>query len=336
MLIDPEVMLNSFKEVILTVLIVLAAIAALEGLLYLIFVRWLKLKNAIVIMLISPAVIGLLILQVFPLLWEARLSFTNMSLKHFFNFDFIGLKNYIRVFTEPVLKQVTFFPLLARTILWTAVNIIFHVVGGMCLALLLNREMKLRGLYRMLIIIPWALPQVVAVLAWRGEFNFEYGWINLVLQRIGLTPVPWLTAPVPNFIAMCMVNIWLGIPFMTVIFLGGLQSISGEFYDAAEIDGASKWQSFWNVTLPLMQPIMAPAVILGTVWTFNTFNVSFFINQFELETSDILVTALFRAAFQYNRYGFAAAFAFVIFFILLAYSIFYVKTTKAVEGAEVR
>jgi arabinogalactan oligomer/maltooligosaccharide transport system permease protein len=133
-----------------------------------------------------------------------------------------------------------------------------------------------------------------------------------------------------------MVNIWLGIPFMTVIFLGGLQSISGEFYDAAEIDGASKWQSFWNVTLPLMQPIMAPAVILGTVWTFNTFNVSFFINQFELETSDILVTALFRAAFQYNRYGFAAAFAFVIFFILLAYSIFYVKTTKAVEGAEVR
>jgi len=298
--------------------------------------RWLKLKNATVIMLISPAIIGLLVLQVFPLLWEARLSFTNMSLKHFFNYDFIGLKNYLRVFTEPVLKQVRFFPLLARTVLWTAVNIIFHVVGGMCLALLLNREMKLRGLYRMIIIIPWALPQVVAVLAWRGEFNFEYGWINLILQRIGLMPVPWLTSPVPNFIAMCMVNIWLGIPFMTVIFLGGLQSISGEFYDAAEIDGASKWQSFWNVTMPLMRPIMAPAVILGTVWTFNTFNVSFFINQFELETSDILVTALFRAAFQYNRYGFAAAFAFVIFFILLAYSIFYVKSTKAVEGAEVR
>ncbi len=336
MLIDPDVMLNSFIEVFSTVLVVLGCIAALEGLLYLIFVHWLKLKNATVIMLISPAIIGLLVLQVFPLLWEARLSFTNMSLKHFFNYDFIGLRNYARVFTEPVLKQVRFFPLLARTVLWTAVNIIFHVVGGMCLALLLNREMKLRGLYRMIIIIPWALPQVVAVLAWRGEFNFEYGWINLILQRIGLMPVPWLTSAVPNFIAMCMVNIWLGIPFMTVIFLGGLQSISGEFYDAAEIDGASKWQSFWNVTLPLMRPIMAPAVILGTVWTFNTFNVSFFINQFELETSDILVTALFRAAFQYNRYGFAAAFAFVIFFILLAYSIFYVKSTKAVEGAEVR
>jgi arabinogalactan oligomer/maltooligosaccharide transport system permease protein len=336
MLIDPDVMLKSLSEVFLTVLVVLAAIVVLEGLLYLILVRWLKMKNAMVAMLISPAIIGLLVLQVFPLLWEARLSFTNMSLKHFFAVDFIGIKNYVRVFTEPVLKQVRFFPLLARTVLWTAVNIIFHVVGGMCLALLLNREMKLRGLYRTLIIIPWALPQVVAVLAWRGEFNFEYGWINLMLQRIGLAPVPWLTSPVPNFAAMCLVNIWLGIPFMTVILLGGLQSISGEFYDAAEIDGASKWQSFWNITIPLMRPIMTPAIILGTVWTFNTFNVSFFINQFELESSDILVTALFRAAFQYNRYGFAAAFAFIIFFILLAYSVFYVRVTKAAEGVEIR
>lgn len=336
MLIDPDVMLKSLGEVLSTILIVLLVVVVLEGLLYLILVRWLKLKNALVIMLISPAILGLALLQIFPLLWEARLSFTNMSLKHFFNVDFIGLRNYIRVFTEPVLKQVRFLPLLGRTVLWTAINVAFHVVGGMCLALLLNRDMKLRGIYRMIIIIPWALPQVVAVLAWRGEFNFEYGWINLILQQLGLVRVQWLTSPIPNFLAMCIVNIWLGIPFMTVIFLGGLQSISGEFYDAAEIDGASKWQSFWNITIPLMRPIMAPTIILGTVWTFNTFNVSFFINQFELETSDILVTALFRSAFQYNRYGFAAAFAFVIFFLLLFYSVIYMKSTRAVEGVEIQ
>lgn len=329
-------MLKSLGEVLSTILIVLLVVVVLEGLLYLILVRWLKLKNALVIMLISPAILGLALLQIFPLLWEARLSFTNMSLKHFFNVDFIGLRNYIRVFTEPVLKQVRFLPLLGRTVLWTAINVAFHVVGGMCLALLLNRDMKLRGIYRMIIIIPWALPQVVAVLAWRGEFNFEYGWINLILQQLGLVRVQWLTSPIPNFLAMCIVNIWLGIPFMTVIFLGGLQSISGEFYDAAEIDGASKWQSFWNITIPLMRPIMAPTIILGTVWTFNTFNVSFFINQFELETSDILVTALFRSAFQYNRYGFAAAFAFVIFFLLLFYSVIYMKSTRAVEGVEIQ
>lgn len=333
MLFDIDAILKSLREVSLTIAAVLLITVVLEGVLYLVLVRWLKLKKALVIMLVSPAIVGLLMLQVYPLIWEANISLTNMSLKHFFNPEYIGFKNFVRVFTEPVLKQVTFLPLLLRTILWTAVNIIFHVVGGMCLALLLNREMKLRGLYRMIIIIPWALPQVVAAMAWRGEFNYEYGWINLMLMRIGLAPVQWLTSPVPNFIAMCLVNIWLGIPFMTVIFLGGLQSISGEFYEAAEMDGASSWQKFWGITLPLMRPIMAPAVILGTVWTFNTFNISFFINQFELETSDILVTALFRAAFQYNRYGFSAAFAFVIFFILLAYSYFFVRTTGALKGA---
>lgn len=212
------------------------------------------------------------------------------------------------------------------------INVVFHVVGGMILALLLNREMKGRGLYRMIIIIPWAIPQIIAVLAWRGEFNFEYGFLNVILTRIGLAPIQWLTTPGPNFAAMCITNIWLGIPFMMVILLGGLQSISGDFYEAAEIDGANGWQQFWNITIPLMQPVMAPAVILGTVWTFNNFNVPFFINQFELESSDILVTALFRAAFQYNRYGFSAAFAFVIFIFLLVYSIFYLRVTGALKG----
>ena len=327
-----DAILKSISEVATTILAVLLIVVMLEALLYLILVKWLKLKNALVYMLVSPAILGLLVLQVYPLLWEGYISMTNMSLSHFFNYSFIGLKNYVRVFTEPVLKQVKFFPLLGRTALWTFINVFFHVTGGMILALLLNREMKLRGIYRMIIIIPWALPQVVAAMAWRGEFNYEYGWINIMLQRIGLTPVQWLTSPTPNFIAMCIVNIWLGIPFMTVIFLGGLQSISGEFYEAAEMDGATNWQKFWKITLPIMMPIISPSVILGTVWTFNTFNISFFINQFELESSDILVTALFRAAFQYNRYGFSAAFAFVIFFILLGYSVIFAKVTGALKG----
>ncbi|NMC46695.1 MAG: sugar ABC transporter permease [Chloroflexi bacterium] len=327
-----DAIFKSISEVATTILAVVLIVVALEALLYFILVKWLKLKNALVYMLVSPAILGLLVLQVYPLLWEGYISMTNMSLSHFFNFSFIGLKNYVRVFTEPVLKQVTFFPLLWRTVLWTFINVLFHVTGGMILALLLNREMKMRGIYRMIIVIPWALPQVVAAMAWRGEFNYEYGWINIMLQRIGLTPVQWLTSPTPNFIAMCIVNIWLGIPFMTVIFLGGLQSISGEFYEAAEMDGATNWQKFWKITLPIMMPIISPSVILGTVWTFNTFNISFFINQFELESSDILVTALFRAAFQYNRYGFSAAFAFVIFFILLGYSVIFAKVTGALKG----
>lgn len=330
---EGDVILKSLSEVGSTVLYVLVGTIVIEVFLYFLLVKLLRFKYAMPAMLVAPAVIGLVALVVYPLVWELNLSFGNMSLRRFKEWDYIGFKNYISVFVDPVLKQKKFFPLLGRTVLWTFINVFFHITGGMVLALLLNREMKGRGIYRMILIIPWALPQIIAVLAWRGEFNFQFGFINVMLQNLGFQPVKWLTSPGPNFVAMCITNIWLGIPFMMVNILGALQSISGDFYEAAEMDGANNWQSFWGITMPLMKPVLTPLVILGTVWTFNQFNVPFFINQNELESSDILVTALFRSAFQYNRYGFAAAFAFVIFIVLLIFTIVYVKATGALKGA---
>jgi len=332
-MITSEVILKSLSEVGSTVLMILAGTVVVEALLYVLLVKWLKYKYALPFMLLAPAAIGLIALVIYPLVWELRLSFTNMSLKAFKNPQFIGFKNYVRVFTEPVLKQKMFFPLLGQTVLWTVINITFHVGGGLFLAMLLNRNMRGRGIYRTLLILPWAIPQVIAVLAWRSEFNFTYGYFNIILTRLGLQPVQWMTDPTANFIAMCLTNIWLGIPFMSVTLLGGLQSISQEYYEAAEMDGANGWQQFKNITMPLLQPVITPAILLGTFWTFNNFNVPFFINQNELESSDIMVTGLFRAAFQYNRYGFSAAFAFVIFALLLIFTIFYTRYTSSLKGA---
>jgi arabinogalactan oligomer/maltooligosaccharide transport system permease protein len=283
-------------------------------------------------MLLAPAIVGLLLLVVYPLLWEVNVSFTNLSPKHFRSPDFMGLANYVDVFTQPVLKQVTFVPLFLRTVLWTGVNVLFHVSGGMALALLLNRPLRFKGLYRAFLVLPWAIPQVIAALAWRGEFHFEYGFVNIMLRQLGMAPIQWKTEPTWNFVAMCITNIWLGIPFMMVIILGGLQSIAGEYYEAAEIDGASGWQQFRNITLPLLQPVLTPAIILGVIWTWNNFNVPFFINENELETSDTLVTALFRSAFQYFNLGDAAAFAFVLFGILLIFSIVYIRASGGLRG----
>jgi arabinogalactan oligomer/maltooligosaccharide transport system permease protein len=331
-MITMDVILKSLNEVGTTVLYVLIGTAVIESIMYVVLVRLLKWRYAMPVMLLTPAIIGLGALVVYPLIWEANLSLTNMSLRRFRNYEYVGFENYVRVFTEPVLKTIKFFPLFGQTLLWTVINVVFHVVGGMILALLLNRKMRGRGLYRMVLIMPWAIPQVIAVLAWRSEFHYEFGFINIILKNLGMQPVSWLLDPTANFAAMCITNIWLGIPFMMVILLGGLQSIAGEYYEAAEMDGASGWQRFWKITVPLMQPVLAPSIILGTVWTFNNFNVPFFINQNELETSDILVTGLFRAAFQYNRYGFSAAFAFVIFAILVIYSIFYLRATGTLKG----
>lgn len=338
---------SALQEIALTLVVIAIAVAALEGVLYLVLVRWIKARLAVPLMLIAPAFVGLLLLIVYPLLWELNVSFTNMSLRRFCPPDFptagllteckgesmfLGVDNYVKVFTTPVLQQAGFFQVLWQTVLWTVLNVTMHVAGGLGLALLLHRNMRGKGIYRALIVLPWAVPQIVALAVWRTELHGEFGMVNQLLAMIGIDGPSWLTDPTWNFAAMVMVNVWLGIPFMMVILLGGLQSIPGDLYEAAEIDGASSRQSFRHITLPMIAPVLTPAIILGVVWTFNNFNVPFVLNQNELETSDTLVTGLFRAAFQYNRYGFAGAYAFAIFAVLLIFVIFYVRRSGALKS----
>lgn len=340
--------LNALQEVLLTLLLIAVSVALLEGILYLVLVRWMKARLAVPLMLIAPAFVGLLALVLYPLIWELNISFTNMSLNRFcapplvppagIGFDckgtemFVGVNQYINVFTRPVLQNAGFFQVLWQTVAWTVLNVVFHVAGGLGLALLLNRPLRGKGIYRALIILPWAIPQIVSLAIWRTEYNAEFGAINQLLAVFGIQGPGWLSDANWNFAAMIITNVWLGIPFMMVILLGGLQSIPGDLYEAADIDGASARQSFRHITLPLLRPVMVPAIILGFVWTFNNFNVPFVLNQNELESSDTLVTALFRAAFQYNRYGFAGAFAFVIFALLLVFVIIYVRRSGALKG----
>ena len=344
---DVDQSVGALVEVFTTLIWFAIGVAILEGILYLVLVRWLKARLALPILLIAPAFVGLLALIVYPLVWELNVSFTNMSINRFCDPGFpaglltecrdqpmfIGIDNYVNVLTRPVLQVAGFWQVLWQTILWTVINVAFHVGLGLGLALLLNRHMRGRGIYRALIVLPWAVPQIVALAVWRTEFNAEFGMVNQLLDVIGINGPSWMTDPFWNFFAMIMVNVWLGVPFMMVILLGGLQSIPGDLYEAAEIDGASSRQSFRHITLPLIRPVMVPAVILGVVWTFNNFNVPFIINQLELETSDTLVTGLFRAAFQYNRYGFAGAYAFIVFAILLVFVIVYVRRSGALRGA---
>ncbi len=329
-----DVLLHSFSELTLTLFFVAAFIVILEGLLYYVLVRRLRARHALPIMLLAPAIIGLSLLIFYPVVYNIYLAFSNMSLRTFtpergMTVGFAEFFENIKLlFTAPVLKRQGFFSVLLRTLLWTGIQVTAHSSLGLSIAILLNRPMKLRGIYRTIILIPWAIPQVIAVMAFRGEFNYEYGYINNILQVMGFDRIKWMSDPIWNFIAINITNIWLGVPFMAVVLLGGLQSINREYYEVAEIDGAGKLSCFRYITIPLLKPILTPAVILGIIWTFNNFNVSYFINQQELETSDILVTALFRAAFEYNRYGFASAFAIVIFLILISLTILYLRISK--------
>jgi arabinogalactan oligomer/maltooligosaccharide transport system permease protein len=153
-----------------------------------------------------------------------------------------------------------------------------------------------------------------------------------VLTSLGVSPVQWLANHA--FLTCVLVNVWLGIPFMMIIILGGLQSISKSYYDAASIDGASWVQKFRSITIPLIKPVLGPAVTLGTIWTFNNINVIFLMTGQAggSEEADILVTALYKSAFTYYRYSYSAAFAMVIFAMLFVFSILWLKFTKSTES----
>ncbi len=315
-----------------------AGAAAGELLTALVFRHWVRGRHALAYMLLAPALLGLGLLIVYPMLFEIYLAFHDLKLSTILAWSrtgelpFVGLKHFRKVFTSSPLSEVSFWQLALRTVWWSAVNVFFHVAGGFALALLLNRVTRGRGLYRMLLIVPWAMPQVVAVLAMRGEFHSQYGFVNAMLARVGMAPVQWLGQH--PFLTCTIINVWLGIPFMAVIILGGLQSISRHYYDAAAIDGASAFQQFRLITLPLIRPVLGPAVTLGTAWTFNNINVIYLVTGQAggTEDADILVSAVYKAAFAFYRYSYSAAFALVVFLILLAFSLAWLKFTKSSES----
>jgi arabinogalactan oligomer/maltooligosaccharide transport system permease protein len=331
-----DIMSSGLQETVRFLVIVAAGTAALEGLAYLVLHRMLKHKYALPIMLILPAFVAVMALVIYPFGFNIYLAFSNMSMYRFKQFSVglsCGIQNLLDVFRHPVLQNVTFMQLLGRTMVWTVANVFFHVLGGLFLAILLNRPMRGKAIYRTLLVVPWAIPQVIAALAWKGEFHYQYGFVNLVLQRFGFQPIQWLSDPKWAFVAVVLVNIWLGIPFMMVTILGGLQSISSEYYDAAQIDGASGWHQFRSITMPLLQPVLTPAVILGIVWTFNNFNVIYLITKGgPMEGTDILVTSLYKAVFEFYRYGFGAAYSLVIFVFLLIFAGIYLRVSGGFKG----
>ena len=284
----------------------------------------------------APAFVILIVLFMYPLIFQIYLAFHRLNLTtlsawiHKGEIGWVGFENFKEVFFPHSELQEPFLSILLRTCLWTFVNVFFHVVVGTFLAFLLNQKIKGVSWYRTLLVIPWALPQLIAVLAWKGEFHSSFGYVNKILQMVHIPPQEWLTQPDALFFAMCFINIWLGIPFMMVVALGGLQSIPKSYYEAASIDGASKFQKFFYITIPLLRPVMLPSIILGAIWTFNNVNVVYLMTSQKGsgEGVDILVSDLYKQAFQYNRYSFSAAYSLVIFFLLTLLTLFWIKSTK--------
>jgi arabinogalactan oligomer/maltooligosaccharide transport system permease protein len=287
-----------------------------------------------VALLVLPSLAVLAAVVFYPFVYNIVLSFGNMNLNTIRDWQLIGLRQYIKIFTEPT--QPNFYDVFLKTIIWTVVNITFHVILGVFLALVLNQSLKGKSVFRTILILPWAIPQYIVALTWRGMFNYEYGSINLIITKyLGLPAVEWLKSPTEAFLACILTNVWLGFPFMMVIALGALQSIPQELYEAADIDGARWWHKFRTITLPLIRPVMIPAITLGVIWTFNNLNIVWLVSNAG-EPSDnthILVSFVYKAAFNFYSFSNAAALSVIIFLILLTFSLILMKRTKATQAA---
>ncbi len=235
---------------------------------------------------------------------------------------YVGFANYVAILGArggDLLGHGSFWVTLLVTVLWTALNVTMHVAIGLVLGVLLSRPwMRLRGVYRALLVLPWAVPSYVTALAWKGMFHRQFGAVNALLALFGAKPISWFSKFATSLTANVTTNVWLGFPFMMVVTLGALTSIPKEVLEAAEVDGATRAQKFFRVTLPLLRPALLPAVVLGAIWTFNMFNVVFLVSGGEPDGStDILVSDAYRWAFTRDaQYGYAAAYAVLIFGLL--------------------
>ncbi len=309
---------------------------------------------------VAPAAIVMAVITLYPLLYGVWMAFTNFSPRHIRHQDpsFVGVQNFIDILRHAPYLDFNFVSVLGFNFLWTIANLVFHVSVGVGLAMLINRP-GLKGvkLYRALLILPWAVPTYVTSLVWKNMFDTESGAINLMIKgwAKGLgsmakslgdgglggvlasmasamqTNVDWLGQFPHAFYAVLMVNIWLGFPFMMMVASGALQAIPSDLYEAADIDGANPIQQFFTVTVPMLRPAMVPAIMLGFIWTFNNFNVIYFVTQGNpLGKTEILITQAYKLV-DSGMYGVGSAFAVIIFFILLGFTLLNLRLTKATE-----
>ncbi|RWA80541.1 carbohydrate ABC transporter permease [Mesorhizobium sp.] len=245
--------------------------------------------------------------------------------------DFSGLANFWALAADP-----DFVAALWRTGLWTVL-----VVGGALLlsipvAIILNTDFYGRGLARVIIMLPWAVSLTMTAVVWRWALNGESGMLNSALMKLGLISqnIQWLASAETAFPMQVLIGILVTVPFTTTIFLGGLSSIPDDLYEAAALEGATPFQQFREITFPLLKPFINIAIVLNTIYVFNSFPIIWVMTQGgPANSTDILVTHLYKLAFRIGKLGEASAVSLVMFVILLVFTMIYVRLAMREQRA---
>jgi multiple sugar transport system permease protein len=264
-----------------------------------------------------PVIVYLVLFYGYPLFYSLAVSLQRYNLQAEItgNAAFIGLANYLNVYSDPIFQQS-----LGRTVLFTVGSIIPQFVIGLALAVFFSTHFPLSRFLRSLLLLPWLIPLVVSGTVWRWLFDQTNGIIDQLVSGLHLAPAHfgWLTTPGWSLVAVIVANIWIGIPFNTVTLYSGLQGISQDFYEAAAIDGAGRWQRFWYVTVPLLRSVIGVVLILGLIYTLKVFDIIYIMTGGgPANNTQILATWSYNLSFSQQLFGQGAALGNTIMFISL-------------------
>ena len=277
----------------------------------------------------GPAILLLIFAVIFPIMFSFALAFTNYDLYHSppaHLFDWVGFKTFANIFTVDIWRS-TFFDVLGWTVVWTLLASTLQITIGVFLAILVNqKDLKLKRFIRTMFVLPWAVPGFVTILVFAGMFNDSFGAINNdILAFFSISPIPWMTDALWTRVALILIQGWLGFPYIFIVTTGILQSIPEDLYEAAVIDGATSWDKFMNITLPVILTSMAPTLITQYTFNFNNFNIIYLFNGggpappgSTAGGTDILVSWIYKLTMQSSQYALAAALTILLSVFVIA------------------
>jgi len=272
---------------------------------------------------LAPSVIFVMALIIYPMFYGMGLSFFRTNLIN--RWDFTGFLNYKNVF-----KNEYFMSSIAITLKFTFIVVAGHFLIGMFFALLLNKNIKNRAIFRSILMIPWLFPEVVFGVLWKLIMSPTYGIFNYMLMKIGILsePISWFGSVEHAFNSLCLISIWKGFPFVMLMILAGLQSIPSELYEAGELDGCNAWNSLRYITIPSIMPVITVSLILDTVNWFRQYDLVSILTSGGPNNSTMLISRfIYDKAFQSFDYGEASAMAVIVFIICCVIGFIYRKMT---------
>jgi multiple sugar transport system permease protein len=279
-----------------------------------------------------PLVAYLLAFYAYPLYRNLDLSLRDYTVRSFVQggAPFTGLANYRRIVDDP-----TFVPALTHTVVFTVASLVFQFGIGMALAVFFHQHFRLSATLRALFLVPWLLPLIVSSSTWSWMLNSEAGVVNSVVRAAGGDPVNWLTSPGWSLVSVIVANVWIGIPFNLVLLYSGLQGISPQLYEAAALDGASGWQRFWRLTLPLLRPVSAITLLLGLVYTLKVLDVIWIMTRGgPADSSTTFATWSYQLGFGslLPKFGPGAAVGNLLIVAALAFGLVYIRLQRRQGG----